>query len=327
MQLRRFTAATMAEAMALVRRALGDEAVILATDTAPDGATVVTAALDAPHEPWKAETAATLPDGTRLDCAETVQEAVAGHGLPSRLAETLLAAALGSGTDDPHDALAGALEACIAFAPLGDAAPEKPLMLVGAPGAGKTLTAAKLATRAVLARLPVRVLTTDLMRAGAVEQLAAFTRILQVPLETIDSERQLTLALAGRDPAQLVIVDTAGINPYLAGDRDALAGLIGAAAAEPVLVLPAGGDLFDAVDTADIFHDLGCRRLIATRVDMARRLGSFLAVAEGSRLALAEAGIGPSVAEGLVPLGPDTLARLLLPAEEAAGPVTELVSR
>jgi flagellar biosynthesis protein FlhF len=325
MQLRRFTAPTLHEAMALVREGLGDDAVILETDSAPNGATTITAALDAAHEAWAPPVAGTLADGTPLDCAETVQEVVTGHGLPARLAERLIAAALGSGAEDPLDALAHALERSVAFAPIGDE-PAKPLMLVGPPGAGKTVTAAKLAARAVLSGRPARVLTTDMMRAGAVEQLAAFTRILGLELETIESERQLTLALSSRRPGELAIVDSGGINPFLAGDRDELAGLVAAAAAEPVFVVPAGGDLFDMVDMADVFHDLGCRRFIATRIDMARRLGSLLAVAHGSRLALAEAGIGPSIAEGLVALGPDAFARLLLPADAAAATSpTELV--
>jgi len=326
MQLRRFTAPTLAEALALVRAELGGDAAILDTETADGGAVTITAALDAAHEVWTPVAAGALDDGTPLDCAEAVQEVIAGHGLSARLAERLINAALDSGAEDPLDALAHALDAVVRFAPIG-AEPAKPLMLVGPPGAGKTLTAAKLAARAVLAGRPVRVITTDMMRAGAVEQLAAFTRILDLPLETAESERELTLALADRGADELVIVDSGGINPFLAGDRNELAGYVAAAAAEPVFVLPAGGDLFDMVDMADIFHDLGCRRVIATRIDLARRLGSLVAVAHGSRLALAEAGVAPGVADGLVPLGPDTFARLLIPADASAKTsATELAS-
>src|SRR5689334_5783360 len=97
MQLRRFTAPSLAEAMARVRAELGDNAAILDTDAAEGGAVTITAALDAAEEAWAPAVAGVLPDGTPLDCAEAVQEVIAGHGLPARLAERLLAAALDSG--------------------------------------------------------------------------------------------------------------------------------------------------------------------------------------------------------------------------------------
>jgi flagellar biosynthesis protein FlhF len=327
MQLRTFTGRTAQEAMAEARLALGDDAVILSTETAAGGATTITAAADPGHETVAPPVAATLPDGTELDCAEAVLEVISGHGMPPRLVDRIYGAAVAAGTDDPLAALAAGFASCLDFAPIGDAAPDRPLMLVGSPGAGKTLTAAKLAARAVLARRPVRILTTDMMRAGAVEQLAAFTRILDIPLETIESERQLTLALADVPPGALAIVDTAGINPYNPSDRDELAGLIAAAAAEPVFVVPAGGDLFDTVDMGDVFFDLGCRRFIATRLDMVRRIGSIVAVAAGSGLAPSEGGVGPSVAEGLISLGPHALASLFLPTAPSGirTPPSELV--
>ena len=51
--------------------------------------------------------------------------------------------------------------------------------------------------------------------------------------------------------------------------------------------------------------------MIATRLDQARRLGSVLAAAEAGPLALSEAGVGPNVANDLVPITPDWLATRL----------------
>ena len=56
---------------------------------------------------------------------------------------------------------------------------------------------------------------------------------------------------------------------------------------------------------------------VATRLDMVHRLGSTLAVAESAGLAFTEAGIGPGIADGLVPLNTVTLGRLLLPRQAA----------
>ena len=51
--------------------------------------------------------------------------------------------------------------------------------------------------------------------------------------------------------------------------------------------------------------------LIATRLDMARRLGGILAAADAGRLALAAAGTGPGAADALVALTCDTFASRL----------------
>lgn len=80
------------------------------------------------------------------------------------------------------------------FAPLGTPEPARrgrrpQEMLVGPPAVGKTVTVAKLAARAVMARKPVMLVTMDTRRAGAVDQLAAFARVLKVDLgEAADAE-------------------------------------------------------------------------------------------------------------------------------------------
>ncbi|HEY0522544.1 MAG TPA: GTPase [Stellaceae bacterium] len=339
MRLRRFTARTAADAMALVRRELGPDAVIVSTETADNGAATVTAALENDDDGDLARDFAVAAGGglsedtLPLDAAELIAEALTAHGTPPRLAEKILMASLELlDAANPLPAMAGALDAVFGFQPLdgraylsGDGG-ARPLMLVGPPGAGKTIAVAKLAARAVLGRRRVRVLSTDTVRAGGIEQLEAFTRLMALPLHRIDGEAQLAAVLADAaarsagpgDPAALI--DTAGINPYNASDRGELAAFIAAADAEPVLVLPAGGDLYDSVELAEAFADLGCRRMIVTRVDMVRRLGSVLAVAEAARLGFSEIGISANVADGLIPLNPVALARLLMPDVAAVAP-------
>jgi flagellar biosynthesis protein FlhF len=303
MKLRSFTAATIADAMAEVRAELGPDAIIVSTETVDEGARV-TAALDEG-----------VLDLGEADILDGVHEALEGHGIPPRLIERLLAAAAEIGADEPHLALAGALDTRFGFAPLSERPSSKPLMLVGPPGAGKTISLAKLAARAVLAGKRPRIVTCDTVRAGGIEQLAAFTRLLEIDLHAVDSAKHLATLVAGVDAP--VLIDSAGINPWNEADRAELAELIDAAGAEPVLVLPAGGDLYDTVEMAEVFAGIGCRRLLATRLDLARRLGSLVAAAEAAHLSFSDVGITPSVAEGLLPLTPVSLARLLLP--EAAG--------
>jgi len=303
MRLRTFTATTMSEALELVRARLGPDAIIVSTDEGEDGATRVTAAVDQPER---------LAPGIEPDVIDVLNEALSGHGLSPLAVEKILCAALPFETDDPLLALASAFATFFTFAPL-DGEARRPLLLVGPPGAGKTVSIAKLATRAVMAGTPVRLVTADTVRAGGIEQLEAFARVLRLQLHRAESAQHLA-PLAGRaDADELLLIDSPGINPYSAGDRRELSQLISASGAEPVLVLPAGGDAYDTAEMARIFRDLGASRMIVTRLDMVQRLGSVVACAETLRLGFAEAGISPDIAKGLAPFNPVVLARLILP--------------
>jgi flagellar biosynthesis protein FlhF len=219
----------------------------------------------------------------------------------------------------PLQALAGSLEKTLAFAPLALRRGAKPLIMVGPPGAGKTLVTAKLATRAVLAGRAVRVISSDTIRAGGIAQLEAFTTLLGIALHRADGEREMERQVLAATPDEIVLIDSGGINPYSAGDRRELADLIAAAGAEPIFVLPAGGDAFDTIEMAQAFRLLGAGRMLVTRLDMVHRLGSVLGAAEASGLGFCGAGTASDVTKGLTPLNPIALARLLLPEMAKAG--------
>jgi flagellar biosynthesis protein FlhF len=296
MRLKRFQAPTMADAMRQVRAALGADALILSTRRA--GSLVeVTAAL----EPEADEPPPPAPDAAP---DPALAAALAFHGVPAALHAALALAGAAP------DALAAALAARIAFAPLPLAPGGAPLLFAGPPGAGKTLTVARLATRLVLAGTQPLVITADGKRAGATEQIAAFTRLLGLTLLVANHPVALGRALARREGAAPVLIDAPG------GDAAETEALAGVAAAVPVAVLPAGLDPGEAADIAQAHAAAGARFLVATRLDAARRLGGVFAAAaaDPERLALAECGVGPGAADGLVPATPSLLAaRLLAP--------------
>jgi len=306
MRLRSFTGRTMNEAMAQVRQHLGPDAVIVSTQDDEDGGTRVTAALDSAD----AVIGAPSPDGGALDA---LGMPLAMHGLGPELIEKILVAALPFDAEEPLVALSSALATLYAFKPIGgeDA---RTVVLAGPPGAGKTVTAAKLAARTVLAGGRVRLLNADASRAGAVDQLAAFAKILAVPLHHATSPQELRALAQKAEPDELLLIDTPGTNPFDVAERRELRALIEAAGAEPVLVVPAGGDAVDTMEHARIFREEGCSRLAVTRLDMTRRLGSIVAAADALHLGFAEAGLSSAIADGLTPFNPVLLARLLLAA-------------
>lgn len=249
------------------------------------------------------------PDGA----AAAVAEMLYGHGAPAPVCEALIAAVADLDTDDPLFALGMALDAVFAFHPLPEGRNARPLALVGPPGGGKTLTVAKLAARAVFRGRPVTVITTDTVRAGSLEQLTAFTRLLKVRLVAADDPAALAAALDAQRAGEPMIIDTASRNPFDPTDRAELAEFLAAGDLEPVLVLSAGLDALEAAEIAAAFRDLGVGRMLPTRLDMTRRLGSVLSSAFVAHQSLCDAGVAPRVAEGLTPLNPVSLARILMP--------------
>jgi flagellar biosynthesis protein FlhF len=307
MRLRTFTARTTMEAIALVRTHLGPSAIIVSTQEDDTGMARVTAALDESEINPPTPTAAA--DGR---FAKPISEALTFHGAGPELVETIVETAALSNAETAVAALAEALAKLYRFAPLSQKA-KRAVALVGPQGSGKTVTAAKLAARAVLGGERVRLITTDTARAGAVAQLETFARILDTPFQAVDGPDQLAAALAAVQPSERVIVDTSGVNPFSAGDRRELDALLVYGNAEPVLVLAAGGDVTESMATAEIFRDLGCARLIVSRIDTVRRLGSIVAIAGSFSQGLAEAGVAADIADGLMPFTPMLFARLLMP--------------
>ena len=291
------------EAMALVRAHFGADAVIISTQEDGNGGTRVTAALDDDSPP---------PPETERGLGKVIAEALVFHGVASEASEAILDAALAHPGEGAIRTLAGALGSLFRFAPL-ETTPRRAVALIGPHGSGKTAAAAKLAARAVLAHERARLVTTDTVRAGGIAQLESFARILGVPFQLAEGPGRLAAAIAAADRAERVFVDTSGVNPFSAGDRSELAALIAAGEIEPVLVFAAGGDVEECAGMSAVFRDLGCARMIVTRLDAVQRVGALLAAAHGRRLAFAEAGIAPDIADGLVPFTPTVLARLLLP--------------
>jgi flagellar biosynthesis protein FlhF len=323
MRLKSYNAATMAEAMRLVREELGEDAIIVSTQRSSDGQGVrITAALDDAAEDDAIDRAISGRNSTPF--AEKVREALTYHGAPPRLIDKLVQAAETVEVGSPTMACAAALEDHFDFAPLPERKAPRPFMLVGPPGTGKTITTAKLAARARLAGRAVGVVTADTIRAGAVEQLAAFTSILEVTLRQVRGPDALGLAVQDMMPtSDLVFIDSPGLNPFSHHDMDYLKGLINAADVEPILVIAAGGDASEAADIGEAFGTAGATRLLATRLDMTRRLGAILAAADGGQLMFSEVSLNPHVATGLCAVNPVSMARLILPPEEDLQPRPE----
>lgn len=338
----------MSEAMQMVRQTLGDDAVIIATRDENGGKSVrVTAAVEqidafpapynndpAPHFEVGHKHASTPSDDSWLQydeesdfegqITEQLTDVMLRHVVPNDVMDSLLSTAAMTGLGDAESALASALDHLYGFAPLPVKSSRKALMFVGPPGVGKTLMTAKLATQAVMDNLDVAVITTDTIRAGGVEQLQAFTKILKIPLQKAKTREDLNTLLSQLQDCDLILIDTAGTNPHDPDDMARIARLADAGAIEPVLAMTAGTDAEESAEIARSFALIGVRRMLSTRMDVARRLGGLLAAAQKAGMSFCNATFTPKVTDGITDMTPQKLAAFLINPDRALRAILSL---
>ncbi len=321
MRFRTITATTMEAAMAELRATLGPNAIILSSECASNGKVSIRAAAD--HGPANdqinrpsLETLAGVTDEINEDTFSIIENSLAFHRAPQAINSMLLQTMEAMTADDPVQVLAAAIDTRYGFAPI-PLQPVRPILLIGPAGAGKTITAAKLAARSVLAGHETILITTDLVRTGGAEQLAAYAKSMNVPMFRAADAGDLAALLSTQQGATTYIIDTTGTSPYNLTELKVLRKFVMAVDCDPVLVLPAGGDAVEACEIVNIFSGLGARGMIVTKLDVTRRLGSILGALEAAAMILHHVSITPFVANGLAPITPAGLARLLLedPAE------------
>lgn len=337
MRMKKIQARDMQEALKLARQDMGDDAIMLQSAKSADGnGIVVTFAIEEddlpshemladrpvaapPPPPTKPAPPKPAPKGNAKPNPHLVEETLRWHGasksLQTMVAET--AKTLESTHGHSHGLLSDALAQSFRFSPLTGERTSRAIMCVGTPGVGKTFTIAKLATDAVKRKTRLRIITTDTSRAAAYDQLAAFTEILDVPLDLADSRAKLRELLKECDDDTHVLIDTAGCNPYDFQELKQLGELAKLQDIEPVLVLPLGIDPSEAQEIAGVFSFLDIERLIVTRVDCARRFGGVFAAIETGQFAFSNASASLRVGDGCPALDPHYLTELLLrPARE-----------
>jgi flagellar biosynthesis protein FlhF len=237
-----------------------------------------------------------------MSSADVVEDALNFHDAPPRFVHRLIERKVRKA--DSFHLLESGLKALLKFQPLPQAGRSR-LMLVGPPAAGKTTLIGKLAARGTT---PVaRVLTTDIDRPGGVEQLAEFLAVLGIDPERID----LTVPDVSMPATGPLLIDTAGLDAADTEGFAAMGRLAAATGAEPVLVIPAILDAAEARLFARSALAIGARRVIVTRLDIARRLGALLAAADAG-LAIAGGSITQHFAFGLKPLSATVLTNHIL---------------
>jgi len=177
------------------------------------------------------------------------------------------------------------------------------MALIGPTGVGKTTTIAKLAARFALryGRKHVALVTTDMHRIGAQEQLMTFGATLGIDVEAVSNRIELRQALERQGAKKLVLVDNAGF-----GQRDLrLAGQLADLEFIPflktylVISCTAQSGSLDEVFSA--FGKTKLDACILTKLDEAVSLGPVIQTLARFRLPLAYTCDGQRIPEDIHP--------------------------
>lgn len=151
--------------------------------------------------------------------------------------------------------------------------------LVGLPGVGKTTTLIKLAARYGLARhKSVHIISTDVQRIAAADQLRSLAAILGIGCDVAESPGCLVRLLEEQKSRDLVLIDTPGFSIRdLKQDPDEAEEIADALAATDIhLVLSAAMKPEDMTRIADIFDSFRPARLLFTRLDETTQYGALI---------------------------------------------------
>ncbi|MBL4601928.1 MAG: ATP-binding protein [Emcibacteraceae bacterium] len=329
MKLKIFSAPDIKEALKKVRETLGDDAVIIDTVEQTIGGkkiVKVTAAIEAPAprvNPHKNPAPAPASAPIKKSLRELEEEYIARetvdlvsslnhHGLADSIKLKLLDLGQSLECETPELTLASALESMYHFEPITDLIPVRPIMIIGPPGTGKTITTAKIASQFILNGKSVHLISTDVFRTGGLAQLEGYASVLKVNMTEAEKPEDLLIAIKNaKKVADVIIIDTMGYNPYSEREMTELHSFLAAVDVEPILVAPAGIDPFEAREISETYAALGVKRFITCKIDAARRYASMLTIAENGKMAFAGVGITPYLGDGIEPLDALKLAKLL----------------
>lgn len=270
----------MPEALALLKRALGPDAVILGTRFVPAG--TVGTLLGRQICEITAAAATPAPAAPTSEFSDDAYVRLVQNEMAEELARRVVQSAAqrcrpGAGAPALHRALREELAQLIPDSPgiqLSDAR-RRTVALVGPAGGGKTTTLAKLAAHfALRLRKRVAILSLDMHRLATHAQIRRYGEIIRVPVHTAQTVSGVKQALAQLADVELLLIDTAGASRRDSGRLARLAALLRSVRPDEVhLVLPASLSTAAQLRAAETFAGIGASHAILTHLDDVVGLG------------------------------------------------------
>jgi len=207
--------------------------------------------------------------------------------------------------------------------PIPAGRPGKPVVVafVGPTGVGKTTTIAKLAANMALReRKAVGLVTLDTYRIAAVDQLRAYARIIELPLEVVLGPGEVEDALANLAACSVILVDTAGRSQRDALKINDLKAFFERRRPDEIhLVVAAASAQAAVADTVEKFSVYRPDRLIVTKLDELPASGKLLDVADSASLPLSYMTTGQDVPDDIETASPERFAALVAGEDSVDG--------
>lgn len=188
------------------------------------------------------------------------------------------------------------------------------VMFVGPTGVGKTTTIAKLAAINSLRKgKKVALVTLDTYRIAAAEQLKVYAGIIGIPVHVADRPAEFVRVIGNIKGADLILVDTAGRSHK---DREQMEELrhihSKGLSLEMHLVLSATAKEKDTIDIVRRYKDMQIDRLLFTKLDETSTYGSIFNAAVTSNKPLSYFTTGQRVPDDIEAAAPERIVDLIL---------------
>lgn len=317
MKLKSFTAPSSIEAMRMASASLGDEAVIISTETLEDGQIRLTAAVEEKEDiVFNDEEELDIVDSRMVFDDSVIRESLEYHSVLDLVKERILSRVRSISKNeklyDDQKLLARCFSEMFSYRDILNT-DNKLKLFMGTSGSGKSTAIAKVATQAKLKKISACIISTDNVRAGANQQLEAFANILELDFFFCKNGRELfDLLQKVQENYQLVLIDTPGINPFIPDDVAKVSAFAEVIKGDVYLTMTSGLNTYEAIEIAEVFTEMGARYLLPTRMDLTRRIGSLISVASCCELSFSSASVSASIAKGLAKIDNKSLANLIL---------------
>lgn len=189
------------------------------------------------------------------------------------------------------------------------------ITFVGPTGVGKTTTLAKVAAKLSFDYgKEVGVITIDTYRIAAVDQLMAYTDMIDIPIKVAYTPKELAAAVNGFNDKDFVLVDTVGRGQYDDKRIRMLKGLLKSLPSpENYLVMSAGTRYRDANDIFESFKIINLHGLVFTKIDETKTFGMLHNMIVKTKIPACFLTNGQEVPDDIVDATPQIIADLIVP--------------
>jgi len=242
--------------------------------------------------------------------AAAVQRLV-GQGISSTLARKL--ALQQDHAETIEETWRGCLQDLAGSIPVMDKSPMSQhgvVAMLGASGAGKTTTIAKLAVRYALKYGPdqLALVTTDSYRLAAYEELRTLGRIIDVPVRQVDEFNSLNDVLDSLKHKSMVLIDTAGFH---VDDKERMQQLDmfeqSNVAIKKLLVLPSTSQSKVLKSAYELMARVQLDGCVLTKIDETNSLGEVLSLVVENKLPVAYITNGQKIPDDIGKARPEKL--------------------